>query len=541
MQQAPLRAQQPLREPGDFRGTVRLTDWSAGFDVLRVQEFPFAVVADPGFWDSQNIDMYTVPGTFRLCSQASSYATYAADEELLYYDFGNNLYQIPTQNFVAADFKKVTSAVGAPANSALANVYPGAVAPRGAVVWRDQLMVASGETVVRAMSTGEIWGTIAAPAGVTAPICGQVGIYQDDRLLVWWEGTAQAGLYAWEGSTWVKVYPTAGTNPTTSSLTCDAIIRAPGSTIVFLRDLSGRTTLLEVAQQALGTTFETWLGMPGLRVWPQCGDAYQGDLWFVGRLGSQGNKGALFHKPLLAAPQIIQVVDTNYATAGQKGLDWALRCFKTVGNTAWIGGSSREDHTAAIYRFFIDPDNSIQAMMPTSVLSGVVGPVYSIGVLPPGATGVFGTERLHLSVTKATWYKDRDNGLDPTTDCVSGYIQMPDLDLGIEDHLKVWNFLDIDLLQKSAGGTVEVQYRIDPYPLDAASSPWRSMGFAAATGNKHFLAPNDNPGKQQYGTRMRRLQVRVVLQRATSGLVRDVIDTMAVNFPQILPLTAAAV
>jgi hypothetical protein len=206
----------------------------------------------------------------------------------------------------------------------------------------------------------------------------------------------------------------------------------------------------------------------------------------------------------------------------------------------WVGGSSREDHSAALYRFFIDTSSGQPAFMPTSVMVGIPGPIYSIGILPPSATGATTTNRLHLAVTKNVYYRDRDNDVVPTLDAASGFIQFSDVDLGVEDHIKVMNFIDADLLQKSTGGTVEVQYRLDPQAFDAVSSPWRSLGFCAAQGNTHILAPNDNPAQQLYGTRMRKLQVRVVFQRATSGLVRDVLDTVAINFAQILPLTKAA-
>jgi len=541
-QQQGLRGIQPLREPGDFRGTARMTDWSAGFNVLRLQDFPFAVVSTPGFWDARNVDWYSVPGTFRLCAQTLAIAAAeASDHEYLLYAFQNALYRIPTANFDATLFQKFTSALASPpVPTALANVYPGAVAPRGAVVWRDQLIVASGDAVARVMSAAEVWTTIAPPAGVVGPVSGQAGIYQDDRLLVWWEGTAQAGLYAWEGTAWAKIYPTAGTTPTASAMTCDAIIRGAGSTLLFLRDQTGMTTLVEIAQLSTGTQFQTWLEEPGMRVWPQCGDTYQGDVWFVARLGNHNNAGAFFHKVALAAPEIIEILDTNFATAAQKGLDWSWRCARTVGDSMWIGGSSRENHDAALYRFFIDTDSGQPAFGPTSVVDTIVGPIYSIGILPPGATGATTTERLHLSVTKNIYYRDRDNDVNPLLDAPSGYIQFSDIDLGIEDHIKVWNFIDCDLLQKSAGGTVEVQYRLDPAPLDSASSPWRSAGFAISAGNKHILMPDDNPAKQLYGTRCRKLQLRIVIQRATSGAVRDTIDTVVANCGQILPLTAAA-
>lgn len=539
----PLRSNQPLREPGDFRGTARMTDWSAGFNLQRLQDFPFAIVSDPGYWDSQNIDVYSVPGTCRMAAKARPIeATQdAADYESLYYEFANSLYRLPTANFAAARFEKVTDATAnPPVYAPLANIYPGAVATRNAVVWRDQLIVASGDTVLRVMSSAEVWSTIAAPVGVTAPVSGQVGIYQDDRLLCWWEGTAQAGMYAWDGTGWAKIYPTAGTNPTTSSMTCDCIIRGAGTTVFFLRNATGTTTLVEAAQLSTGVQFQVWMEEPGFRVWPQSGDVYQGDVFYVGRLGSHNNRGAFFHKPALAAPEILEILDTNFATMNQKGLDWAFRCLRAVGDSVWIGGSSRESHEAALYRFFIDPNSALPALMPTSVIAGVPGPIYSIGILPPGATGVGPTERLHLAVTKRTYFRDRDNDADPTLDADTGYIQFPDIDLGIEDHIKVANFIDVDAIQKSAGGTVEIQYRVDPAALDAVSSPWRSAGFVTAQGNKHILLPDDNPAKQLLGMRCRRLQVRLVFTRATSGIVRDVIDTVVINFAQILPLTAAA-
>jgi hypothetical protein len=280
---------------------------------------------------------------------------------------------------------------------------------------------------------------------------------------------------------------------------------------------------------------------PGFRVWPQSGDVYQGDVFYVGKLGSHNNMGAFFHKPTLQPPEILEILDTNYGTAGQKGLDWSFRCLRAVGDSIWIGGSSREDHDAALYRFFIDPDSGLPALMPTSVIDGVVGPIYSIGILPPGATGSATTERLHLAVTKRTYYRDRDNDVDPTKDADTGYIQFPDIDLGIEDHIKVFNFIDVDVKEKSQGGSIEVQYRVDPAALDAASSPWQSAEIIdTVAGNAHILMPDDDPLRQLYGKRCRRLQTRLVFKRATSGAVRDVVDTVVANCAQILPLTAAA-
>src|SRR6266568_3901531 len=122
----PQRSAQPLREPGDFRGTARMTDWKQGFDILRLQEFPFAVVSSPGFWDCQNIDTYSVEGTFRLCAKTTAIDAQGTDREFLYYEFANALYRVPTANFAAADLQKITSAVGVPAWVALTNVYPGA-------------------------------------------------------------------------------------------------------------------------------------------------------------------------------------------------------------------------------------------------------------------------------------------------------------------------------------------------------------------------------------------------------------------------------
>jgi hypothetical protein len=179
-------------------------------------------------------------------------------------------------------------------------------------------------------------------------------------------------------------------------------------------------------------------------------------------------------------------------------------------------------------------------MMPTTVITGIPGPIYSIGVLPPGATGAATTERLHLSAVRRSYYRDRDNDTDPTLDADSGYIQFSDIDLGIEDHLKVWNFVDANALQKSVGGTIEVQYRVDPQALDGVASPWRSAGTVSVAGNRHILLPDDNRPQQLYGTRCRRFQMRIVMTRATSGLVRDVIDTVDVNAAQILPLIAAS-
>jgi hypothetical protein len=532
---SPIPGGTPIREPADYRGTVRFTNWAGGYDEPVAQHFAGEAVLAPAYWESNNIDVFSMPGTMQLSAKCNQIDLEASDHEYLMYPFNVALYRIPMANFSAALFQKVTSANGLPVWQALTNVYPGAVAPRGAVVWRDQLVVASGETVVRFMSKTEVWTTQAAPAGVTAPICGQVGAGQDDRLLVWWEGTAGAGLYAWDGTAWsARLYPSSSTSVAS---TCDALIRGLGSTLIFLRDATGTTTLVEYAVIAQGTQFATPMVAPGLRVYPQCATVWLDSVWIVGKLQAESNIGVMFRKGLLEEPETVAILDTNFATDDQTGLDWSWRCVWTSGDALWLGGSSRENHDGALYRLWFDPDSDEASFLATSTTVGVPGPIYSIAPLPPGATGASTTERLHLSSTLRTWYKDRDNGSDPTLDADSGFLQLSDIDLGVADHLKIGRFIEAYLKEKSAGGTVTLQYRVDPQKL---SDPWSTYGVCAGQGLTHLAVPDDNPATQDYGQAFRTLQVRIVFTRATSGTVRDVLDTLAYDIGQIRPLQASA-
>jgi len=154
-------------------------------------------------------------------------------------------------------------------------------------------------------------------------------------------------------------------------------------------------------------------------------------------------------------------------------------------------------------------------------------------VLPYAGTGASTTERLHASVANATYYKDRDNGTDPTLDAASGYIQLPDIDYGTDDKAKLGRLIEAYLNTKSTGGTVEIQYRVDP---QTESAPWLSLGFCAAQGASPFDFPHDNESQHKYGVSFRRLQIRIRFNRATSGTLRDVLASIAWDIAQIGPL-----
>lgn len=519
----------PLREPNDFPGTVRISSWSAGYNKRRLQETFRAAVISPQFWDSQNMDVWSREGSFQLARGLALIELEAADREYLLYPFNNALYRLPTANFTAASVKKLTSATGAPAWAALTNIYPGAVTPRNAAIWRDQWVIASAENLIRVSSKTEVWSTIAPPAAVTAN-CVQVGIGPDDRLLSFWEGV---GLYAWDGAAHTKIFPpsTSGAGNLAAAPYCDLILRGAGSTIFVLRDSSDVSFVWEYAIEPTGVALEMWLEEPGLRFWPQGGDVYENAVYLVARAGAEDNLGILFRKEKLAPLEPIDYLDTNYATAGQKGLDWAWRCLRVVGGSLLLGGSSREDHRAALFRYFVDQNG--QVMMPGAVIPDVVaGPIYSIGILPYSATGAATSYRVHISTNSRTYYKDRDDDATPTSDSATGIIQMSDIDYGTEDKEKVGKYVEITLKKKSTGGTVEVQYRVDP---EDPTTPWSSLGFATLQGTKRLPFPNDNLAQGKAGTRFQVLQLRVVLTRATSGTVRDVVSTIAVDVAWMQP------
>lgn len=509
-----------------------MTDWSGGYDKLRLQDFSRQQFIEPLYWDAQNMDPYSIPGTLQLASGTYAIDTQdSADREYLIYPFNLGVYRIPTANWNAAtDVKSIKIATGTPTWGALANVYPGAEACNNAVVWRDQFIVAPQANILRVMSTSEVWTTLAAPAGIGGN-AGQVGVFADDRLACWWES---AGLYAYDGTNWTKIFPAAAVTAPADPF-CDLIIRASGSTVFITRDTTGLATIFEHIVLSTGTQIQPWLKVNALKVWPQGAAVYQNALYICGRLGSAKNIGVLYRKDQLQSPNVIRTIDTNYATDGQQGQDWSWRCLHTTGDAMWIGGSSRQDRTAALYRYELDPAGQ-ESIHPNVNVTGVNGPIYSIATLPYLATGASTQSRLYYTLVKQTYYKDPDNLTAATLDAPNGWLQFPDVDLGVEDHLKVGRFIEAYLRNKSAGGTVDIQYRIDPQKL---SESWRSFGFCNSQGLTHIGMPDDNVLLGKYGLSCRTLQIRVYFQRASSGSLRDVLDTFAVDFAQILPLSSS--
>jgi hypothetical protein len=524
----------PRREFGDTRGTVRFTDMSGGYDEQKAELYFGDQLTQPTYWDAQNINVWDRPGQAFLCSAWTRIGSAnPADYEFLLYGFGNNIYRLPTANFTAARYEKITTALGVPAWAALTNIYPGATALRNAVEWRGSFYHATRENLLRIMSTVEVWTTLAAPGAVGAALAGFVAVGFDDKLVVWWESQ---GLYTYDGTNWVKIYPsTAGVTPTDPY--CDLIFMGPGSLQFFTRSTSGATTWREYSIETTGTFIASWFTEPGFQVWPQSGITFQGSAWTVGRSGSHRNIGILYSKAKLQPPDPIAILDTNLATPSQRNLDWAWRSLFSVGDVAWIGGSSRQDRNAALYHFEVDDDGEI--INPGPVISGVGGPIYSIGMLPYGGTGASTTERIFISVGSATYYKDADDGSTPTTDSALGMLQLSDIDLGLEDHLRIWADLSAYLLEQSVDGQIEFQYKIDGAPDDA----WTALDNTSNAVDRFLLAaaPDDDAASSLTGTRVRILQVRMVWTRPSSGATRDILDTVAVRFSALIPLGSQGV
>jgi hypothetical protein len=524
----------PRRELGDTKGTVRVTDCSGGYDDQKAELYYGDQLTRPTYWEAQNINSWDRPGQMFLCKAWNRIGSVeGTDHEYLLYPFNLALYRFCTANHDATLNQKITTALGVPAWAALTNVYPGATAVRNAVGWRSSLYIASGENLLRVMSTSEGWTTLAAPGAVGAALAGQVGVGFDDKLVVWWEG---AGLYTYDGTTWVKIYPAlAGVTPTDPY--CDLMFMGPGSFQFFTRDVTGVTSWREYSIETTGTFIAQWFAEPGYRVWPQSGMTFQGEAWNVGRMGSHRNIGILWAKKKLQAPEPIAVLDTNLATADQRGLDWAWRSLFAVGDIAWIGGSSRQDRNAGIYHFEVDEDGEL--INPGAVIGGVGGPIYSIGMLPYGATGANTTERLFISVGSATYYKDADDDSDPLTDAAIGMQQYSDFDLGLEDHLRIWADFSAYLLEQSVDGQIEFQYRVDGAPDDS----WTALDNTQ-NAIDNFLradAPDDDATLSLTGTRTRILQIRAVWTRPNTGTERDILDTLAVRFAALIPLGSQGV
>lgn len=523
----------PRRELGDTRGTTRFTDLSGGFDDQRAEQYYGALLTGPTYWEGQNVNVWDLPGKAFLCSRWIRIGSAeVADHEYLLYPFNVAIYRFPTTNFDATLVQKAIAATGTPSWAALANVYPGATAVKNGVEWRGSFYIASGENFLRIMSNTETWTTLAAPGAVGGALAGQVGVGIDDKLNVWWESQ---GLYTYDGTNWVKIYPnTASVTP--NDPYCDLLFMGPGSLQFLTRSSSGVTTWREYSVEPTGTFNASWLAEPGLKVWPQSGTPFQGFAVVVGRLGSSQNVGVSYGKNKLAAPDVIASIDTNLATPNQRGLDWAMRAVFNVGDVLWIGGSSRQDRNCCMYRYEVDADGDI--VNPGATISGVGGPIYSLAMLPYAASGANTTERIYASVGSATYYKDSDLGLTVTTDAASGFIQFSDIDLGLEDHRKLWANLTAFFLELSDDGKVEIQYRIDPAtPADAWTALCDTQDASTTVDGAMFSeAPSDDETTGDYGAKVRILQIRAVWTAPATGVTRDVWDTLSTKFAALLPL-----
>ena len=535
--QSPTPLQIAPRQPGDLAGTIRFTDLSGGSFKRKAQAF-YRQELEPMAFDSQNIDQWSRPGQWFLCPKINTISTDGADHEYQMVTFNGRVYKLPRVTGVAADIQSTNDPSGAANWDALANAYGGTLPLKNGIVWKNQLVIASGEVganALRVLSAAEVWSVIAAaaPAPTTAAAL-QVGIGPDDRLLVWFD---QQGLYAYDGAAWLKVWPTtAATGPVEG--TCDMIARGIGSTIFAVRDAQDIGNLYEYSIESTGVLFIAHFadGIDGLRFWSDSLDVYNGACWIGGRLGARSNRGIMFRKEKLAAPEPMFVLDTNLqgglANDG-RGLDWSIRCVKAMGDMIWVGASSQQDHSMALFR--VSEDENGMIVHPASCRPDLQGPIYSIATLPQAVLGA--NERLFLSGPSRTFYKDREDGADPTADADDGWVQLPDVDYGAEDRSKKGRFVEGVLLEKGTGATDEFQYRVDP---PTPSSPWTTLGqfntvSSATTPPDRLSLGHDNEAGGVYGKNFRRFQPRIHMTRATSGVARSRIDTLAIDVVEIRP------
>lgn len=507
--------QVPVREPADPKFTVRQSDWSGGYNRIYYQ-IP-GEPTEPRFWDAFNIESGK-EGEIELAPLFERVQSDASDKKPLLTEFNGAIYRL--EGVTTPAVQKSTdgttwTSVGMTSGPTLAI--------RGSTVWRKELYVAANSNTIFKLSTGDVWSSVAAPAGVTQ-VCDMVGVTPDDKLFAWFN---TKGLYGWDGSAWsAKLWPL---NNDPDEPTCDVLDGSTGATLVATSDDKGSSfhEYFSAEGAATAASMVTWLQERDsffyvVRFYKDA--AYIGSKKGLGGGPNTNGNGLLYRKERGTKPLLVQTFGDGIRGAVATR-DFGIRGFTSDGITLWVGAPSRKENFSSVvgipcvYRYEID-EEGLESVSPNSSIDvspgNIADKVYSAATI--------GGEIL-ITTSTGTWKRSK------TKKAAIGDLDTSIYDLRAPDHDKTWRFKEIILEDATSTEKASVFYRTGTF-----TGAFIGGTQVSSSGAKKIAFPDDNPAQSKYKLTSRQLQGRIRLERGADDTKTPRVTSFAVDAAQIRPV-----
>lgn len=505
-----MTIQIPVRESGDYKYTVRQSDWNGGYNRLYFQNN--STPSEPRYWDGFNTSSVT-EGEIQLARLFEQVRS-TTDTQAFFVEF--NGFQYSLDSVTTPGMAKSSDGVTwTPVSMASGPT----LAIRGGTVWRNQLVVAANAATPFVLSAAEAWTTFTAPVGGTN--VDMVGVGPDDKILAWVHGK---GLYnSPDGTTWTKVWP-AASDP--DEATCDLLDGSTGAVLIVTSDSKGSSMHEYFTPEGAATTASvvTWMTEKDTffyRVVQYAGAAYIGSKKGIGGGSATTGNGPLWRKERGQMPRIVQTIGDGIrgVVASQ---DFGIRALVADGENLWVGAPMRAPNFSGtvgipgVYWYNVD-NQGLENVSPEAAIDtapgNVAGKVYSAAMI---------NGEVIISTPTGIWKRSKTNY------AIQGYLDSSIYDLKAPDHIKTWRFTE--LLMESATPTESCTLY---YRVGTLTGSWLGGTVATASGAKKIPFPDDAPTLAQYKLNSRQIQLHLVLSRGADATLQPRVTSVAVDSAQI--------
>lgn len=509
----------PVREPADFRFTVRQSSWDGGYNRLYYQVIN--TLTEPRFWDSFNVST-EVEGEISLAFLFERVQTDASDKKPLLASFNSLIYRLEG---VATPAVQKTSDGSIWNNVAMASGPTTAIT--GYTVWRNNLFVTAGVNTIYRLTTGDVWSSITAPTGVT-DIADRVTVSPDDKLLAWFKnkGLYQTSTLPPAAGDWAKVWP-ASTDPDEPN--CDVLDGSTGTVIICTSDATGSSLHEYFTAEGAATAGSVVTWMKERDVFFYIVRYYDNAAYIGGKKGIGGGtdtvgQGQLWRKERGVNPKRVQEIGDGIRGA-LPTRDYGVRALVSTGFQMWVGAPSRAVNFAGtagipgVYRYEVTTQG-VENISPDSMIETSPGNIQD---------KVYSAEQISgqvlITTSTGTWKRSS------TKRVTQGYLDSAIYDLRSPDHVKAWRFTE--LLVEDATSTESITFY---YRDGTLVGSWLGGTAATSAGAKKIPFADDGASQKRYKHSARQLQVHLVLARGATETAQPRVTSIAVDAAQIRPV-----
>lgn len=509
----------PVREPSDFRFTVRQSSWDGGYGRLYYQIIN--QLTEPRFWDSYNCTT-EVEGEIGLAFLFERVQTDASDKQPILATYNGKIYRL--EGVVTPAAQKSSDGTSW---SSVSMVSGPATAMTGYTVWRNFMFVTAGTNGLYRMDSADTWTSITPPTGVVS-VADKVSTSPDDKLLAWFNGKGlyQTSVNPPAAGDWAKVWP-ASTDP--DEATCSILDGSTGTVLIATTDEKGSSLHEYFTPEGAATAGSVVTWMQERDVFFYISRLYSDAAYIGGKKGIGGGsatvgQGLLYRKERGIKPKLVQEFGDGIRGA-VASKDFGVRALVSTGTQMWIGAPSKAPDFSAIsgipgiYRYEVTVQG-VENISPDSMIEtapgNVAGKVYS-------AEQILGM--VLITTSTGTWKRSLTNRV------TQGYLESSIYDLRSPDHVKAWRFAE--LLVEDASPTEYIKFY---YRVGTLTGAWLGGTTAAAAGPKKITFPDDNASLKQYKLSARQLQTRLEFYRGATATLQPRITSLAVDAAQIRPV-----